>query len=179
MEDQDPAGFTLVELALTLALLGIAVAMAVPAMTQFIDRSRVRGAAEQLIADFRFGRSTAIHSRQYKTVHISVGFSDNRWCYGLDYEEHCDCFLRQLTDKKRCLLRRRSGDDFPGIRISSARFSGRSETWFEGVRGTARAGHIELQGASGNSLQIKLSTLGRLRICSPQPGQWPAGYPAC
>jgi len=179
MEDRYLAGFTLVELLLTLAVLGITLALAVPAMTQFIERNRLRSAAESLVADIHLARSEAIKSARHGTVHLNFKMTGGNWCYGLDYRHRCDCFKQQTASKTGCSFHTRLGRDFPGITLTAARFSGTSNTWFEGIRGTARAGHIAFRSDAGNALQVKISALGRARICSPEENPSPGGYPLC
>jgi prepilin-type N-terminal cleavage/methylation domain-containing protein len=53
-------GFTLIELLLTAAVLGIAAAMAIPAMSNAVERNKVYTTAELLAGQFREARLAAI-----------------------------------------------------------------------------------------------------------------------
>lgn len=57
-------GFTLVELMVTVAVLGIIAVVAVPAMTDMINNSRVRGASEEVTGALQLARSEALKRNQ-------------------------------------------------------------------------------------------------------------------
>ncbi|MBS68397.1 MAG: prepilin-type cleavage/methylation domain-containing protein [Pseudomonas sp.] len=71
-------GFTLIELLLTLVVLSIALALAIPSFTAALDSVRQRTQVNQLLADLNFARSRAITSR--RPVSICAGASG---CDGL------------------------------------------------------------------------------------------------
>jgi type IV fimbrial biogenesis protein FimT len=71
-------GFTLVELMITLTVLAIVLAIAVPTFTTTMNSIRQRTQVNQLLADLHFARSRAITSRQ--PVSICAGASG---CDGL------------------------------------------------------------------------------------------------
>lgn len=56
-------GFTLLELMLVVAIAGVLLAIAVPAMGNFMRNSRITGAANDVMAGFHFARSEAIKRR--------------------------------------------------------------------------------------------------------------------
>ncbi|MFL9811737.1 GspH/FimT family pseudopilin [Stutzerimonas sp. VN223-3] len=71
-------GFTLIELLITLTVLAIVLALAIPTFTSIIDSLRQRTQVNQLLADLNFARSRAITSR--RPVSICAGESG---CDGL------------------------------------------------------------------------------------------------
>ena len=62
------AGFTLLELMVVLAIAGILMAVAVPAMGDFIRNGRITSAANDVMAALHFTRSEAIKRRQPVTL---------------------------------------------------------------------------------------------------------------
>ena len=71
-------GFTLVELLITLSVLAVITAIAVPAMTNLINSIGQQTQVNQLLADLNFARSQAITSR--RTVSLCAGETS---CNGL------------------------------------------------------------------------------------------------
>lgn len=78
-------GFTLIELMITLVILGIVVGLAAPAMSNFLVRQRVSGQASELMLALAFARSEAVKQGVSIAVipatNASTGWSDG-WCVG-------------------------------------------------------------------------------------------------
>lgn len=75
-------GFTLVELAVTLAVLAILVTLAVPAFTALINGNRLTAQANELVADIQAARSEAVKLNQRVTLCPST---DNATCSGTNW----------------------------------------------------------------------------------------------
>lgn len=65
-------GFTLLELMLVVGIVGLLLAIAVPAMGDFIRNSRITGAANDVMAGFHLARSEAIKRRDFVTLCTSA-----------------------------------------------------------------------------------------------------------
>lgn len=78
--DGRDAGFTLIELMVTIAVLSILVAIAVPAFTDFLEKSRLRGAADALSSQFSLARAEAM--RTDRNVTLAIKGEDDVWCSG-------------------------------------------------------------------------------------------------
>ena len=80
--DRTPAplarGFTLVELMVTVAVVGILATVAVPSMVGFVNTSRLAGASEELTASLQLAKSEAIRRNRVVTV-----------CGGTDGSDDC------------------------------------------------------------------------------------------
>lgn len=61
-------GFTLVELMVTVAVIGILALVAVPSMTSMISNSRLRGQTEEVTASLQLARSEAVRRNQRITA---------------------------------------------------------------------------------------------------------------
>lgn len=87
------AGFTLVELMVTLVISAVLAAIAVPSMRNFIARKRVEGVAQELATDLRYLKS--IQVQRNETVLIRFGSSGTSSCYVLytlgPRAGTCDC----------------------------------------------------------------------------------------
>lgn len=74
------SGFTLIELMVTIAVLAILLAVAVPAFTAFLEKSRLRGAADALASQFALARAEAM--RTDRNVTLAIKGEDASWCSG-------------------------------------------------------------------------------------------------
>lgn len=186
MDDRARSGFTLVELLVAIAVAAVLITCALPAFTDFIDSQRLRAAAQEVAADLRYARSEAI--RRHAAVPIGVSFSPGaHWCYGISQQLPCDCAVQDWHSANACLLdlaharqlHTTAGANHLNVELLDARFSSDRTTVFDPLRGLARAGRVELQSARGKRLDIRISTLGRVRICAPTGSASPAGYAPC
>lgn len=75
------AGFTLIELMVTLAVVGILAAVAAPAMLSLINGNRLTGTASELTASLQLARSEAVRRSSRVTI---CGSSDGATC-GADW----------------------------------------------------------------------------------------------
>lgn len=53
-------GFTIIELMITISVIAILAAIAMPSFADFLERNRIKGAAESVKAEFQYARSEAI-----------------------------------------------------------------------------------------------------------------------
>ena len=74
-------GFTMIELLITVVILAVLAAIAVPSMREFIARQRVESIAKELATDLRFLRTEAI--QRTRDVHILFLSSTSSTCYVL------------------------------------------------------------------------------------------------
>lgn len=186
MDDRAATGFTLVELMVTLAVLAILIGWALPAFSALIDHQRLRAAALHIAADLRHARNEALtrHGSQPVGVIFSPGAD---WCYGISQQLPCSCRQSDWRADDACLLdaaherllRRETASAHPSVELIEARFSGGAITLFDPLRGLAQAGTVTLQSARGTRVEIRVSILGRIRICTPADGPRLAGFATC
>lgn len=172
-------GFTLIELIVAIAVLGILITVGLPAFTELNDRHRLKGATQGVFDLMQFARSEAV--KRNETISISfAGVGDSTWCAGLSNGGECDCTETDSTQNDYCDIdgarKILNGDDFSGTSLDAASFAGNTFTSINPMRGTATAGSITLDSAQGLSTQVLISTLGRVRYCSDDPA---LGYPSC
>ncbi len=182
-------GFTLTEMAVTIAVLAILAAIAVPSFQETIQKRRLIGAAEQLYGDLQYARSEAINGDQRVGVYFSFGTTS--WCYGIDDDmtSACNCTATVTNCTVNTVEKVFKSDGFRGVSLASPLgFGGTgpsNETGFEPRRGlpmrtinnTLAGGTISFSSTSGG-INVTLSGEGRVRLCSP-PSSLVSGYPAC
>lgn len=158
-----PRGFTLPELMLTLAIVGVLLTLALPSFGSMVSRHRLKAAAEQLAADLGELRLQA--AQRGVPLHLQV-HAGAQWCYALASAGGCDCRVVQ-----GCQLKTVQAQDHPGVTLLEGR-----DLRLDGSPGLA-GGIALLQGSDGAQLRVGLAPLGRPRICAPAGAV--AGYAAC
>ncbi len=171
-------GFTLVELMVAIVIFAILATMAVPSFNSFIDKYRVKRAADTLSAFLINAKSEAI--KRNATVRVVFKPAGAPWCAGMitvsTTVSTCDCTATnscQIDGADR-LVR---GGDYKDILLTTdpnnATFS------FTPQRGTVNAGNAQVQSAGGLQVRVTVSGTGRIRLCSPSGSGNIGGYPVC
>jgi type IV fimbrial biogenesis protein FimT len=88
------AGFTLIELMITLVIMAIVITIGAPALTQYVAAQRVRTTASDIVADMAFARAEAIKESRPAIMERVAG-ATNTWkdgwqiCVDLDRSNTC------------------------------------------------------------------------------------------
>lgn len=102
-------GFTLIELMVTVAVLGIILSIAVPSMSDYMDKRKVINAAEAVYGEFQYARSEAIARSQNVFVSFSTDGSST-WSMGVSTSANCDPTQTIITAADACVLVIDDGD---------------------------------------------------------------------
>lgn len=156
-------GFTLIELAITLAVLAVLGTLALPSLGRSLERHRLQAAAQALVADLSEARFEA--ARRGVPLHFEARAGAS-WCWAVTSAPGCRC-----DQAGACRLASVQADEHRGVRLVSAR-----SVRFD-ADGRADAGLEALLEAGPNRLRVDLGVLGRARVCSLR-GELP-GTPAC
>jgi len=164
------SGFTLLELAIALAITAILAAMAVPTFSSLVARQRLHAVVEHLRADIALARQEA--GRRAQPVHL-VFQPGSRWCYAIGTRPVGDCLLATATPGSG-LIKVVRGSDQPGVQLLLA-----TPMTLDGrTGGSLRAGGLaRFASAEGQQLQVRLSALGHASVCAPSAAV--AGTPPC
>jgi type IV fimbrial biogenesis protein FimT len=193
-------GFTLVEMMITVAILGTLLAIALPQLSAFVARSRLMGTAEELQRDIQLARSEAVRINKPVLITVSSGATQ---CYGLSSKANaCNCTVTNTAANNFCEIKRVSTSNLGSVTMTTgmdvALLSGGttgtsgtsgnfSAVGFDPIRGMpfnttnapaflANAQTIQLQNSANQIMQLVLSITGRITICSPNGSGFVPGY---
>lgn len=158
------SGFTLIELAIGIAILALLATIALPSFAERIARARLAGAAETLASDLAEARFEATQSGRPLYLVFAPGAD---WCYAVARTPDCDC--RQAQS---CQLKVARAAEVPGVDLVDA-----TDAQFDPAAADAPGGDALWRGVQGTqSLQVALTPLGRAKVCSPTGLK---GYAGC
>lgn len=183
------AGFTLIELMVTLAVLAVLLAAAVPSFVDFFEKSRLRGAADDIASFMANARGGAV--KLDRDVAVAFAGSTTAWCAGaraalnpapaqpVPAATACDCSdspAACLVDGAPMVV---DGSRFQGVSLSALP----SAYTINGKLGTLTplaTQNLLLSSASGRfALQLRLSPLGQSTMCIPADRPSFGGYGSC
>lgn len=164
--DKAQRGLTLIELMIGLGILAVLMSLAVPSFQTYLQRQRLKAAAQTLELDLKEARYEA--ARQGRPIHLSWDAGPD-WCYAIATRPGCDC---HGTDS--CALKRVRAADLRGLQLVQA----------QGLRFDPATGTADLVGVaavwqvrSGERLQVDVNAMGRPGSCM-QDGKLPP-LPSC
>jgi len=203
MRQRRQSGFTVIELMVSLTVAAVLVAMAAPSFRGVIDKSKLRGATDDVVKLLNIARGSAIKLQR----NVSVSINSTSWCAGAisagdpvaglrtsTTVAACDCTLA-ASDASACYI----GGTAVGAYsvVSSADHSG---VTISGVDSTidyssaltfnSKFGTLDLSNLPTGSLvtltsptqkystQVTVSPLGQVDACSVG-GKLISGYPPC
>jgi len=152
-----PRGFTLVEMAVVMAVMAILLAAAVPSYSRFLVRKQMELAGESLVLDLRLAREESVRHGQNTFVSYRSG---EHWCWGISRGQPCDCAFASSAGQ-RCNVARADSAEFPRVRMDRA-----DGVEFEHTMGRALApGSVLFSGGPEQKLRVEVNSLGRASMC--------------
>ncbi len=200
MQRIQPLGFTVVELMITVAVLVILIALAVPSFRDLMDKSRLRGATDDVVNLLNVSRINAV--KLGKQVNVSVDKSN--WCAGavdadsagantpgnpIPVVAACDCTASVVA----CTVGGQNAlvlaSSYSGVTVTSGA-TNILLTGKGGITFNPKFGSLNLDTFSNlsaltltsptqkYSTQVTVSALGEVYACSVG-GKFISGYPSC
>jgi type IV fimbrial biogenesis protein FimT len=173
MNRQKNTGFTLLEVMIVVAIIGILAAIAVPSYQDMLERNRLKQVAEGFKSDMQFARTEALKRSQTVLVTRTTG-NAGAWCYGISIKAACSCAQATTTATDYCEIKRVLGADFTTINMDSAN----GNSFFSSRRGTIAANGVTFS-TTHYKARVTFSDVGRVRLCTPSGSTGISNYPAC
>jgi type IV fimbrial biogenesis protein FimT len=191
MPARHQSGFTLIELMVAVAVLFVLTVIAAPSFSTYLDKARVRGAADNVVNLVAQARQGGVkHDRD---VSLAITGVDATWCVGANQAVDpaagdqsagavaCDC-----TDADECLVDNQrlvvASSEHAGVTLTSPSsdltFDGRLGVRSDANTADADASSFDLTSKSGRYvLTVNISPLGQATVCSKAGNI--LGYPQC
>lgn len=184
-------GFSLIELMVTVGILALLAALAAPNFTDYIDRTRLRGAADDVVSVIGNARVESVKAdRDVSMAFIGTG---TNWCLGanaaiepttgLPAQDSAPCVCTDAADATQCLVngQRRAIEvgAHQGVAIGAlpAAFAFDSKLGMIAPLGTRS---LTLTSPRGKyDLTIQVNALGQARLCVPSTKPAIVGIDAC
>lgn len=184
-------GFTLLELMVALAVFAILVALAAPSFASYLEKSRLRGAADDVVNLLVQARQAGV--KFDRGVNVSTTGSGGTWCLGANQAAtpaagdpvvapaSCNCSVAAacVVDGQNLVV---GSAQHAGVTLASPAgeiiFDGRLGVRSDGNVGNADASSFDLVSGNGRFvLTVKVSTLGQAVVCSKKGTI--LGYSSC
>ncbi len=184
-------GFTLVELMITIAVIAVGVALAIPTYENISQRRQTTAQAEELASFLAFAQSEAIKSNTPVAVRLIHTTADN-WCVGIvEGTAACDCKNAPnacMVDGSQTVF---TSLDGAFAKASMSAFASDVEAIaddrfvFDPIRGIKDTAFLANHGFTIQSdnahwaLQVNVGPTGRIRVCNPDTDKKIPGFDAC
>jgi type IV fimbrial biogenesis protein FimT len=186
------SGFTLLELMITIVVFVVLAVLAVPGLTTYMEKSRLRGAADGVVNTLAQARQVAV--KYDRNVSLKTTGSGSTWCLGAreattpakgaqaGAAPTCDCAATPaqcLVDDKRLLV---TNADYSGVTLTSPAgdlaFDGRLGIRSDASVGNVDASSFDLTSQTGTYvITVNISPLGQATVCNKSGNI--LGYPKC
>lgn len=159
-------GLTLIELVIGLGICAVLMSLAVPSFGQYLQRQRLKAAAQGLELDLREARFETARRGAALYLNFHAGAD---WCYALGTTPDCDCRVQQA-----CRIKTTRGSDLRGVHLLESH-----AMRFDPATGQAEAPGTAAVWAAGGGERVRVSVgaMGRPSVCA-QEGSLPP-FPAC
>ena len=179
------SGYSVIELMVAVGIVAVLASIGVPSYTEFIEKRRITGAADEIVAVMALARGSAVKHNQPTTVSFNMGESD--WCMGVVLGSvGCDCMVSTESAENYCAMKYSdvsgndvvesqiiSNDEYSDVAmIAATTGSGDSRLSFDPVRGVLAdlsdiaSFTIRSTTNAAYELRIDISATGTVKTCT-------------
>lgn len=180
-------GFTLVEVLMTVVLLGIGMALALPSYRDMVEKRQVTNGAEQLASFINTAQGVAMKTNQVVTVSYSRS-ANNDWCVGaISGTTACNCTQTNVAAADYCQIATQPfilNNSHAGDLELMHAMSGDGSYAFDPIRGLFMdlddSLTVELRSPNEDfRLNLVVNSSGRVMLCSDGSEHAIPGYKTC
>lgn len=180
-------GFSLIEVLMTVVLLAVSLALAVPSFRDMVEKRQVTNAAEQVASFINTAQGVAMKTNQLVTVSWTHN-GDSDWCIGATSgTAACDCSQTDTTAGDYCQIDAMAyvinASHTNNLQLMHAMI-GDGAYSFDPVRGLVvdleTPLSAEIRSPSGDyRLNLVMNSVGRVILCSDDSAYAIPGYKVC
>ena len=152
------SGFTMIELMITIAIIAVLAAVAIPNMITWRSGTKLQGAVENLRGDLQWAKLKAVQENGFVTVLFLPGGSS----YEIFKDININGVLEPALDER--LYRRRDLSSGVSINLGGTNFGGNGYVTFNNRGFPVDSGVVAVDSSGGDGRNINLNRLGRIVI---------------
>lgn len=180
-------GFSLIEVMMSLVLMGIGMALALPSYRDMVEKRQITNGAEQLASFINTAQGVAMKTNQVVTVSYSRS-DDDDWCIGaVSGETPCDCTESNTAAADYCQIASQSfilNNEHAADRDLVHSVTGDGAYAFDPIRGLFMDldDSLTMELRSQNEafrLNVMVNNTGRVILCSSSSDHAIPGYQLC
>jgi prepilin-type N-terminal cleavage/methylation domain-containing protein len=181
------SGFSLIEVMMSLVLMGIGMALALPSYRDMVEKRQVTNGAEQLASFINTVQGVAMKTNQVVTVSYSQTDADD-WCVGaVSGATPCDCTVTDSTEAGFCQIASQPfvmNNEHAANRDLVHAVTGDGAYAFDPIRGLFLDldDSLTMELRSQNQdfrLNVVVNNTGRVSLCSSSSDHAVPGYAIC
>jgi len=179
-------GFSIIELMMSLVLVAIGTALALPSYRDMVEKRQVTNAAEQLASFVNSAQGIAMKSNRAVTIDFKYDAGDD-WCIGATQDAECAC--DEPSSESYCKIDAQpfvlDQSHTGGLDLMHSMGGGGDGSYsFDPIRGLASGDVLpltmELRSPSGDfRINLMVNEVGRVILCSGDPSHAVPGYEPC
>lgn len=180
-------GFTMIEVLLSVVLVAIGMALAIPSYRDMVEKRQLTNGAEQVAAFVNTAQGISSRSNQVVTVSYSRSANDN-WCIGATVgDTACDCTETVDTESDYCAIddqRFVINAQHAGNLDIMQEMTGDGAFAYDPIRGLfvdlGDSVEMKMRSQSGDfRLNMLVNNTGRVMLCSDSSNHDVPGYDVC